>query len=118
METITVSKAALIETLAHNRGVHRNTFLQAQVVYREKMIEELDRALDEARKGGTIQRAFRLPVPEDHTDDFDTALKMLEWHQGDQIELSDREFSQYVENKWGWRAAFHSNTEAYLVTEG
>lgn len=115
MDTITVDKAALIKTITQNREVHRTTFLKAQEVYRERMIGELDLALKNAREGNRIKRAFSLPVPEDHTEDFDTALKMLQWHQGDQIELDHREFQMYVEDKWMWRASFAANTEAYVV---
>lgn len=115
MDQITVNKVDLIATLRENQQNHRNLFEIAQDVYREKMIAELDRALDEARNGGKIKRAFALPVPEDHTEDFDTAIGMLTWHQGDQVELTHREYTQYVENKWGWDASFRANTASYVV---
>lgn len=114
MDDITVSKERLIETLKDNREKHRATFLAGQKVYRAKMIAELDRALDEAKNGGAIQRAFSLPVPEDHTDDFDTVIAMLEWDQAETVVLSYRDFQTYVENQWGWRASFATSTEAYV----
>lgn len=115
MDTITVRKDDLIKTLKENRDAHREQFLRAQSAYRMAMIEELDRALDEAKRGKTIKRAFALPVPEDHTDDYDTAIAMLEWHTKDAVELSQREFMTYVENKWGWLTSFAANTQSYLV---
>lgn len=117
MDTITVSKKNLLNTLRSNRTEHRQLFVKAQKVYRQKMIEELDRALQEARDGGKIRRAFALPVPEDHTEDFSTAIAMLKWHQDDSVDLSQREFQTYVENKWGWQASFAANTSSYLVSE-
>ena len=116
MQTITVDKTELHQVLEHNLIEHRDIFLKAQQVYREKMIAELDRALSDARQGGQIKRAFMLPVPEDHTEDFATAIKMLMWHQGEQIELTMDEFETYVENKWRWRASFAANTESYTVS--
>jgi hypothetical protein len=113
MDSITVNKTDLIKRLQENRAEHHGLFLEAQQVYREQMIHELDRALAEAREGGKIRRLFSMPVPEDHTDDFDTAVRMLEWHQGDTVTLSQYEFTEYVENKWGWRASFAANTESY-----
>ena len=65
MDEIKVDKARLIKTLKKNRRKHRAIFLKAQEVYREQMIKELDRALDEAKNGGAIRRGFSLPVPED-----------------------------------------------------
>jgi hypothetical protein len=116
MELITVNKADLIETLRNNRDKHREMFLTAQEKYRETMIDELDRALRVARAHGKIKRAFTMPVPEDHTEDFDTVISMLEWDQGETVELSHRDFLMYVENNWGWQASFAANTESYLVT--
>lgn len=116
MDTITVPKERLLETLKKNREEHRGIFEKAQEVYRARMIEELDRALAEARSGGKIARAFALPVPEDHTEEFDTAIEMLTWHEGDTVELPQHEFMNYVQNSWGWARSFHANTEAYLVS--
>lgn len=113
LEDIKVDKAKLIKTLKRNRKAHRKIFLQGQEVYRQKMIEELDRALDEAKNGGTIRRSFSLPVPEDHTEDFDTVIQMMEWSEGKKVYLSTREFQTYVENKWGWQASWEANTVAY-----
>jgi hypothetical protein len=114
MELITVIKTELVETLKANRDKHRSMFIQAQEQYRDAMIAELDRALQEAREGGQIRRAFSLPVPEDHTADFDTAIEMLDWDQGKTVQLSYHDFQQYVQNQWGWRASFAANTESYL----
>lgn len=115
METIRVNKADLLTKLQTNRQEHREIFKKAQAAYREQMIEELDRALREARQGGKIVRGFTLPVPEDHTDDFDTAIEMLGWELEDEVELGLHEFKQYVQNEWGWQRSFHSNTVSYVA---
>ena len=113
MDYIKVDKAQLIKTLKKNRKKHRGIFLAAQDTYRQRMIEELDRALNEAKNGGVIQRAFSLPVPEDHTSDFDTVIQMLEWDNKKTVELNQREFQTYVENECGWAQSFGANTMAY-----
>ena len=115
MDTITVDKETLLNALRENRDEHQEIFDKAQVVYREKMIEELDRALQEAREGGKIRRGFSLPVPENHVDDFNTAILMLEWDQGETVEISLREFKMYVENEWGWQRSFAENTGSYSM---
>jgi len=115
MDTITVKKDDLINTMRDNRDVHRETFLAAQDAYRIAVIAELDRMLAEAKAGMPVKRAITLPVPEDHTDDFDTAIQMLEWDTGDEVELTHHEFKQYVQNQWGWLASFAMNTQSYLV---
>lgn len=115
MNTITVNKEKLIKTLKVNRHEHQAIFDKAQEVYRAKMIEEFERSLAETKAGGKIRRAFSLPEPENHTEDFDTAIKMLEWDTSDEVDLSAGEFRTYVENEWGWQRSFAGNTEAYLV---
>lgn len=115
MQQITVDKADLIAKIRANRDEHRAMFLKAQERYREAMIAELDRALQEARNGEPIKRAFSLPVPEDHTQDFDTALDMLAWEQDGTITLDQRDFMRFVQNRWEWATSFAANTQAYLV---
>lgn len=116
MDSITVNKANLIDTLRTNASEHRAIFIEAQEAYRKAMIDELDRALQEAKDGRPIRRAFALPVPEDHTEDFVTAIQMLEWDTADEVTLTWREFMQYVKNEWSWKQAFIANTQAYTVS--
>lgn len=116
MNTVTVKKDELIEKVKANREVHRDTFLRAQEKYREAVIEELDRRLQEARDGKPIKRGFALPEPEDFTSSYDNALAMLEWEVGDTIELDEHTFKELVLNKWGWQDRFMSNTTSYVAS--
>lgn len=115
MNTITVKKPDLIEKIRINRDQHREQFLAAQEKYREKWISILDARLADARRGKRIDQFIRLPEPEDHTQDYDTALAMLEWEVGDEIELERHDFERYVENRWEWAHSFATNTQSYLA---
>jgi len=115
MNTITVNKASLIKTVRENRKVHRKQFLEAQVKYRERVIEELDARLLEARRpGGIINLGFHLPEPEDYTHTYDTALAMLKWEVGDEVQLDEQTFEQLVLNKWRWSSIFAATTLSYV----
>lgn len=115
MNTITVKKDDLIRTITENRNAHRETFLAAQVKYRERVIEELDARLIEARRpGGNINLGFRLPEPVDYTEEYDTALQMLAWEVSDEVELDEQTFSQLVLNRWHWQQHFAASTRSYL----
>jgi len=114
MDTITVRKEDLLDTIRRNRDEHRDIFQRAQEAYREKWIEELDVRLREAQRGYVIRRHFSLPEPEDHTRDFDTAIQMLEWETGDEVELDRRDFQRYVQNQWEWAQSFGANTRSYV----
>lgn len=115
MDTITVEKSKLLDALRLNRDEHINIFDKAVEVYRRKVIEELERSLADARAGRKVSRMIMLPEPENHTADFDTAIKMLEWEQAAVIEIDRRDFMKYVENRWEWAASFAGNTASYLA---
>jgi pyruvate-formate lyase-activating enzyme len=112
---IIVDRLDLLRKLLQERSDHRETFLTAQVVYRQRVIEELDRRLADIRAGKKIDVHIRLPVPEDYTEDYDTIIAMLEWHKEPQIEMTPYDFSRYVEGKWDWRESFTRNTTAYTA---
>lgn len=115
MENITVNKNDLMKTLRTNQQEHEAQYAAAIVKYREKLIEELDKKLARAKEGKPVKHQFYLPIPENFTDDFETAIQMLEWAQGDTVDLSYRDFQRFVQNKWEWNDRFASNTTAYLV---
>lgn len=110
---ITVSKSKLLESLTKNREEHAAEFQLAIDKYRERVILELNDRLDKVKAGKDIDLYFRLPVPEEHTEDYDVAIQMLGWHTGDTLELDQHMFQQYVMNNWGWAKSFAANTSSY-----
>lgn len=110
---VTVKKDELLAALRTNRDAHRSLFLDAQTGYREDIIKELDVMLADARNGKKIRRAVSLVEPQDHTSDYDRVIKMLEMCTKDEIFVSEREFSQFVQDDWGWKAEFVGTTSNY-----
>lgn len=115
MKSVKVNKEELLQRLHANREDHRDLFLRAQEVYRERAIAELDGMLRRAREGDDIERSIRLIEPQDYTEEFDTAIEMIEWEVGDEVILDQREFKQYVQNEWGWMGNFTASTQAYVM---
>lgn len=113
--TVTVEKDRLIRTLSVNKEGHRAIFEEALEAYRKKVTDELERRLDDVKAGRKIDVFFRLPQPEDHTEDYEAAIQRAEWEVGDEIELSHEEFNAYVLNRWVWDQSFHANTASYLA---
>ena len=111
----TVKKDELTEVLTANREGHRVKFLAAQAAYRTRVIEMLDQRLADARAGRHIDLAFRLPVPEDHTADYDRELRMLGMEIEDTVHLDSRLFDQLVMDNWSWTQAFATTNAAYSV---
>ena len=111
----TINKQELVTVLTANREKHRGKFLAAQDAYRTTVIEILDQRLADARAGKKIDLAFRLPVPEDHTADYDRELRMLGMEIGDTVTLKDWEFKQLVMDQWDWSPVFAATNAVYAV---
>ena len=113
---INVDNKRLQDTLRANRDAHQSQYLVAIEKYRERTIEWLNAQLDAVKAGKDPQRSLPLPIPEEHTKDFDRAIRMLEWDINDTITLEEHQFQEYVMNQWGWAQTFASNTSSYLST--
>ncbi len=54
-----------------------------------------------------------LPMPTDHTDDYDRAIAALDWTIFDEVELKMGEFDMYVRDSWAWKNEFVASTAMY-----
>ncbi len=114
MKTITVQVADLQRRLTSNLGAHQATFEKAMDEFRRRAVQVLDDQIAVVRAGGLPDRFLRLPIPEEHSADYRRALEMLAWHTEPTIELTEGEFAEYVQDDWGWRQSFISNTTSYV----
>lgn len=112
-DTVVVQKDKLVETLTTNRDAHRAIFEEALEGYKTRSVELLEEHIERIKKGKVERIVVSLPVPEDHTDDYDRALTSLEWSIFDEVELSMREFDQYVRDNWSWKNEFTATTAMY-----
>lgn len=116
MNTVTVERAKVIETLKINRDKHHEIFKDAQAGYRKVVISILDKAIQEAREGKKIRTFFDIEAPKDHTEEYDQAIKMLEWSIDKNITLDRRSFINFVLDDWGWKQDFLSISQSYSTS--
>lgn len=104
MNTVKVSKHELLQKLKANRESHKQLYKQALEGYRALAIEELEKNLATAKSGGEIVVYVTnlARPPEDHTEDYDQAIAMLEMSVDNEIMLSSHDFQAYVMDKWQW----------------
>lgn len=116
MKQVRVDKAKLLKILQQNRAEHRATFLEAQKVFRVVAIKALDEQLKAARKGRPFVLASltKLEAPEDHTVDYDRSIEMLEMSVDTEITIDEREFQNYVQDRWQWSRDWASNNMQYV----
>jgi hypothetical protein len=110
---VTVHKKDLLTILRDNREKHRSVFLEALDGYREAAVRELDVMIEAAKSGGRILRAIEIVEPEDHTRDYDRAIRMLEMCVPETIFVNEHEFSCFVQDDWGWKGDFIAQTSNY-----
>lgn len=113
MENVVCKKEALAATLVSNRDAHRAIFEEALEGYKTRSVELLEEHIVRIRKGKVERIIVSLPVPEDHTDDYNRALDSLEWSIFDEVELTMREFDMYVRDNWSWKDEFTSTSNMY-----
>lgn len=113
MRRVTVNKAELREVVQENRDNHRADFEKAFEGYRRVARERLESALTALSRGEAPPLHFNLAVPEDHTEDYDTVLLMLDMEVGDEVVIEWEEFRNYVRDLWGWSERFYTTSSGY-----
>ncbi len=113
LKTVLVDKEQLIVTVTENRDEHRARFDEAMVGYKAKAIELLEEHIGRINANAPEKVEIYLPMPSDHSDDYDRVIQMLMWSQDDQLELSDLEFSEFVLDQWGWKTEWTASNAMY-----
>lgn len=114
---VTIGKDDLLAILQHNRDRHRAVFEEAVQRYHEQALAQLNEHI--ARISGARDKPIAvrvvLPVPEDHTEDYDRVIGMLEKHTGNAVDVTEGKYRNYVDDQWNWTNAWVANTAAYVA---
>ena len=113
MESVRVDKKALIKDLKKNLGQHRAIFEQAVEGYRKLAVQQLTGHINRIKKGELVEVYVRLPLPEDHSRDYERVIQMLERSLDETVPLSETDFRAYVQDDWDWKRAFLASTAEY-----
>lgn len=110
---VVVNKTELLNVLRENRDAHRAIFLEALEAYKEKSIELLEKQIQNLEKGKFPIRYSNLLIPEDHTEDYNRIISMLQMDIRKEFKLEENDYASYVLDDWQWKAAWLSNTLSY-----
>ena len=114
MQSVKINREKLLEKVKENRENHHAVFERAVVVYKAKVIEELEAMLAVAKEGLRVKRSISLTEPVDMTREYDQVIAMLEMSVDEEIELTNREFAQYVLDRWSWKGQFAASNRQYV----
>jgi hypothetical protein len=112
--TVKVSKARLLEALKRNRDDHVVKYNEAMTGYVVAVRKELQEKLDALTRGKKVSPYSKHHEPESHLDDYDTVIGMLDMAGDDAIELTQRDYIQYVKDEWGWKQQWTASNTGYM----
>lgn len=116
MKQVKVRKDDLVAILEKNMVTHVADFELAWEGYRKAVISNAESLLARAKnvkKNEQVQLYIRLEMPVNHEDDYVRAIEMCEWEVDDEVELSQEEFSQLVQDDWSWKQTFTASNMMY-----
>ena len=118
------NKLEILKRLKENRDNHKKIVEEARAGYLEEAIEFIDESLEyleeekEKLLNGDGEASLSPPrpefsIPKDYTSSYNTAIQMLELHQGDTVTLTGEEVRTLVEDIWDWQGDFLRSASAY-----
>jgi len=115
MKNVIVKKADLLAALKENKQKHNTIHAAAIEGYWKELEAELkaNLKLARSRKEGVMDVYVRVSAPQNHEDDYEKVIHMVECHEEELIELSDQEFDAYYRNNWHWRSDFLGSNTMY-----
>lgn len=115
LRSVRISKEFLLEKLKENRETHKAQFEAALNGWHVEVIKSLESTIERVKKDKRHNPNFYLPMPENHTTEYDQVIEMVEASLDKEFELTTSEFAQYVRDDWGWKADFINVANSYTV---
>jgi len=104
-----ISKEKLLKVIKENRDKHRSIFLEAIEGYQKEA------KINKLKEGKTIDQYINLPIPVDHTPEYNRVIRMIEMDVRINIELGENEFAQYVMDDWQWKREWVGTVSNYTA---
>lgn len=117
-KVITVNRESLIKVLEANQEEHRKEFAEALVAYKEKILVDLNKALNAMHDASTEEQIRKIRIgfsaPTNYEQEYVEAIDMLKFSVQETIELDQTTFKAYVKNEWVWTAPFKALNASYM----
>lgn len=115
------------DTAASQLETKRKVLHEQVEIYKADVNREIDRvvakvASKETLPAGLAVRQISIDVslglvyPQDHSQDYERAIRMMESSVFEQVRLSVEEYDAYVLNNWEWKANFLATNTFYVDT--
>jgi hypothetical protein len=95
--TIKVNKAELIKQIKGNKQNHIIEYGKAVTAYKIEGTKQLLLLLDSVDKG-SLKASLNLTSPVNNSENYDKIVDMFTWEVSDEVELTQDEFKEYVQD--------------------
>ena len=102
-----------LETLRKNREQHGAMVAEARKGYVEQARTALAERLDQLESGKLCALRFDLRPPEDYTGSYNVAIRMLELHTGETVEMDGAQVRTFIMDEWDWTKNFFFANSGY-----
>lgn len=114
---VSVDRKALLTKLHNNLEQHKIIVAEAEEGYLKKATMMLEERLGKLREGKKVPLSFYgIDEPRDYSKVYETAIHMLEAHNGDTVELTAEQFRMLSMDEWDWRRDFIGVNAMYSMT--
>ena len=121
---VTVDRNDTLKILKENRERHSKIVQEARDGYIKSAKRALASRMEELEKGELVALSFNLVLPQDYTSTYDVAIKMLEMHTQETLEIDGLQVSHLVMDDWDWQhtflnsnAGFSDTAKVYAITK-
>jgi len=92
MKEVTIETKELIKILVGNREQHIVDYQDMMKVFKVKIVEEAEQALQEVKDGNYSRWSLQTSQPTSNVSDYDYTIRMLELSVDDTTTLSEQDF--------------------------
>ncbi len=109
---MSVARLKLIVT--ENKAKHDKIYADAVAGFWVRAKQELEAKLEDLKNHHYGNLCVSLVFPENHNDDYQRAIEMLDLTVDKEVILKQHEFESLVRNRWPWRQSFLLSNAGYL----
>lgn len=113
MKTVKINKEKLLNKLQQNLNDHKLIYKETIEIWQTEVRLALKDALNKARSGKEFITDLDLEEPQCHIDHYKQIIEMIKWEEEDTIELDQREFNQFILDRWDWQYGFLNTANIY-----
>jgi hypothetical protein len=116
MQKLRFDKRFVSTRLKENRELHEKVYKEAVEGYQKKAIAFLNTKIEEIQKNPIANLYSNLHVPTNHLKEYDRAILMVDQSLDIEVELSEEDYSKYIQDNWSWTREFYTSNSSYSGT--